>query len=243
MLQVLDNILCLLCLFVYIFETSQGTNSPYRKLDIKVPIHRQLENTVIVEYPVIYVFLPSESIDFEVEEARSFVKDKEPPHSASSISSPKGVLFREEEIEEGELPTDTQIVDLLDCRLSESNQHTHIDKVDILSGKEEVHQDKQVRAAVAQNLEPLHLEKHHIEQTNSHMAGVTSKKLCEEDKFDFEQELKDAYSDLIGEMNPDDFLCFDGDYIVEETEMRDTALCFGGSFFGDEELEEGEIPT
>lgn len=63
-------------------------------------------------------------------------------------------------------------------------------------------------------------------------SPVNSLELPGDAMFDFQQELRDAYSDLMGEINPDDFLCLDGGYNKAD---------FGG-FLEGEELEEGEIP-
>ncbi|KAJ9563247.1 hypothetical protein OSB04_008407 [Centaurea solstitialis] len=57
----------------FISKHPKQPRSPFRELDIKAPIHQQLANLVIIEYPVIHVFLPSHSLDFEV------VKDIIPP--------------------------------------------------------------------------------------------------------------------------------------------------------------------
>ena len=49
-----------------IYVLQQGPRSPFRELDVKAPIRQQLSNLVILEYAVIYVFLPSHNFDFEV---------------------------------------------------------------------------------------------------------------------------------------------------------------------------------
>jgi hypothetical protein len=91
----------------------QGPRSPFRELDVKAPIKQQLANIVILEYPVIYVFLPSHSFDFEV------VKDANPvthkPELKDSVSnpSPQGVPFKEEEIEDDENSSDPHVCDLM----------------------------------------------------------------------------------------------------------------------------------
>ncbi|KAK8516505.1 hypothetical protein V6N13_097795 [Hibiscus sabdariffa] len=60
-------------------------------------------------------------------------------------------------------------------------------------------------------------------------------------EFDFEQGLLDAYSDLIAEINPDDFLDLEGEFAKQsETEYRRDLSNSRGVFFA-EELEEGEI--
>ncbi|KAF2319351.1 hypothetical protein GH714_014968 [Hevea brasiliensis] len=150
-----DNLLLSVMVYIVLSFADTGPKSPFYELDIKAPLKQQLANVVILEYPVIYVFLPSHSYDFEV------VKDVKPvtnrPESKNSVhndeSSPKGVAFREEEIEENDDSSNPQVYDFL--------------KNVILNHG-------------TRNFEAM--------------------------DFDFDQGLMDAYSDLIGQVNPDDFL-------------------------------------
>ncbi|KAK8953347.1 hypothetical protein KSP40_PGU019046 [Platanthera guangdongensis] len=188
---------------LFVRKNPKGSKSLFRKLDIKAPIHRQFSNITILEYPVIFVYLPSFDHDFEVETWKiPSIRDTVPP---SICPSPSGTLYKVEEVEEGDGASDTIITDLM---------------------------------------------------------------------FYFDQEVRDAYSDLIGEMNPDDFLCLDDSFEIskgnvlgeskgnegfkelEEAEgnvlkkMRiGNAGEIGDHFFfsdevpfGEMELEEGEIP-
>ncbi|RWW24342.1 hypothetical protein GW17_00011373 [Ensete ventricosum] len=207
---------------------------------------QQLQNTVIVEYPVIYVFLPSDKYDFEVEkDAKSFSRNEEAPVSASGIPSPKGILFKEEEFEEGEMPLDTQVMDLMDCRTSKSSLHSEINKDDITSAEEGNHQDWSMRVVATKTLEPFPAEKHQAAsaETKDHPTDVIPENLSQDDNFDFQQEIKDAYSDLMGEIDPDDFLCLDGVYSGGDEVETHNPPYFGDNFLRDEELEEGEIPS
>lgn len=64
---------------------------------MKAPLRKQFANLRILEYPVIYVFLPSHDINFEVVQgANDFVRHV--PFDSNQI--PHGVPFREEEINE-----------------------------------------------------------------------------------------------------------------------------------------------
>ena len=80
----------------------QDPRSPFRELDIRASVRQQLANLVILEYPLIHVFLPSRSYDFNV------IKDANPychqPELKESVAidhpSSEGISFREEEIEE-----------------------------------------------------------------------------------------------------------------------------------------------
>ncbi|KAK1364710.1 hypothetical protein POM88_040271 [Heracleum sosnowskyi] len=88
----------------------QGPKSPVVELDIEAPIREQLANLVIIEYPVIHVFLPSHQYDYEVTKVeihhkldhKEFIKNREP--------SREGVLFREEVIKE-EYSSDPKVLD------------------------------------------------------------------------------------------------------------------------------------
>ncbi|KAI3882129.1 hypothetical protein MKW92_022010 [Papaver armeniacum] len=100
----------------FIRKNAKHPKSPYRELDIKSSICQQLGNTLIVEYPVIYVFLPSASDDLWV------IKDTAPPPCKSSetnspIPKRKRVTFKEEEPNEED---DPQILDPMKCVNAES---------------------------------------------------------------------------------------------------------------------------
>ncbi|KAK4372195.1 hypothetical protein RND71_007579 [Anisodus tanguticus] len=70
-------------------------------LNIKAPLREQLANKVILEYPVIYVFLPSHSFDFEVIKYSVPRKSELKEVDCSDSPSPRGVMFREEDIGDG----------------------------------------------------------------------------------------------------------------------------------------------
>lgn len=234
----------------FLRKNAKGAKSPFRELNIKAPIGLQLKDSVIVEYPVIYVFLPSHCCNFEVEkETRSFCRNVGPPDSPGSNQIPKGTSFREEEIEEGEMVLDTRVVDLMDHKILEPCNYTQLPKNVSISGKEVIHPTEQMSGAAAEYLKPISGSKcqaNVVDERSRHsFDGSNPKNFPEEEVFDFRQEVKDAYSDLIGEINPDDFLCLDSGYSEEDEseERRKKTLCFGGESFMEEELEEGEIPT
>ncbi|XP_026455444.1 box C/D snoRNA protein 1-like [Papaver somniferum] len=155
----------------FIRVNAKRPNSSYRELDIKSSISQQLTNTLIVEYPVIYVFLPSASFDFKV------VKDAAPPPYKLSVPNspiPKRATFKEEEPKEEE---DPQILDPMKSVNAES----------MLRGETE---DDELFFSNFEDLE-----------------------LLENSGFNFEQDLRDGYSGLIGDINPDDFLDLDGDFL------------------------------
>ncbi|KAJ9158698.1 hypothetical protein P3X46_024259 [Hevea brasiliensis] len=206
----------------------KGPKSPFYELDIKAPLKQQLANVVILEYPVIYVFLPSHSYDFEV------VKDVKPvtnrPESKNSVhndeSSPKGVAFREEEIEENDDPSNPQVYDFL--------------KNVILSPLHEIPHQSISENTLCEQSDALARE---AASNNSHYNSQTMEPgIFEAMDFDFDQGLMDAYSDLIGQVNPDDFLDLEGEFPKEERlEERKDFWNSRGTSLVQEELEEGEI--
>lgn len=106
----------------FISKHPQQPRSPFHELDILAPLREQLAKLVIIEYPVIHVFLPSHSVGFKV------VKDittrpKQPKTNPVNDSQPepKGVYFKEEEIKDGD-SSDPLVLDLL----NNSNSKTDI---------------------------------------------------------------------------------------------------------------------
>ncbi|KAK8639885.1 hypothetical protein V6N13_138251 [Hibiscus sabdariffa] len=173
------------CLKFFIQKYPKG-KSPFRELDIKAPIRQQLAHTVVLEYPVIHVFLPLDHYDFEVIRENLPVTHRTEGKDSSIADNEiqKGVIFKEEEIEEN------------------------------AGAGNKVH--------------------------SSSLAKDSG--LFEDMEFDFEQGLLDAYSDLIAEINPDDFLDLEGEFAEQSEkpgERRDLSNT-RGVFFA-EELEEGEI--
>ncbi|XP_073099844.1 putative box C/D snoRNA protein SPCC613.07 [Elaeis guineensis] len=232
----------------FLRKNAKGAMSPFRQLNIKDPIGLQLKDSVIVEYPVIYVFLPSHCYNFEIEkDTRSFCKNEEPVDSPSSNQSPKGTFFKEEEIEEGEMLSDTKVVDLMDHKILEPCNNTQIPKNVTISEKGLIRPSKRMSDAPAEYLIPISSSKcgANVEESGGHSSSSANlKNFPEEEIFDFQQEVKDAYSDFIGEINPDDFLCLDSGCSEEdESQERKNLLGFGGEPYMEEALEEGEIPT
>ncbi|KAL5226506.1 hypothetical protein ABZP36_014771 [Zizania latifolia] len=104
---------------LFIQKSAKESISPYCQLSIEEPLGPQLMSISIVEYPTINVFLPSDSCDFEVEKiANKLPADEKPPGSSTDSPDLEGTKFHEEEIEEGELAPQTQVIDLNDCGTS-----------------------------------------------------------------------------------------------------------------------------
>ncbi|KAF8081154.1 hypothetical protein N665_0902s0008 [Sinapis alba] len=84
---------------LFIRKYPKGAKVPYKELDIKASLRQQLAEVTILEYPVIHVYLPSHSYDFEV--IRDFDREKTTPEP-KYYSHAEGAITREEEIEEEE---------------------------------------------------------------------------------------------------------------------------------------------
>ncbi|KAJ9680663.1 hypothetical protein PVL29_019858 [Vitis rotundifolia] len=70
------------CLKFFIHKYLKGRRSPFHEFDIRAPMRQELVNLVILEYPLIRVFLPSHSYDInvikEANKLRSSPHEKEP---------------------------------------------------------------------------------------------------------------------------------------------------------------------
>ncbi|KAL3615394.1 hypothetical protein CASFOL_041055 [Castilleja foliolosa] len=90
----------------------KGPESPFRQLNIREPIREQLADMVILEYPIIHVYLPTHTYDFHVVNDIPPRKPEinEPVIHETQIT--KGVTFKEEEIEDGEF-LDPLVSDLM----------------------------------------------------------------------------------------------------------------------------------
>ncbi|KAM3336220.1 hypothetical protein ACQJBY_030293 [Aegilops geniculata] len=116
---------------LFIQKSAKNSKSPHRQLNIEEPLRPQLRGTLIVEYPTINVFLPSDSYEFQVEKPANKISGNEQPPGSSNDSPPiEGTEFQEEEIEEGELSPETQVIDLKDCGPSRT---TNISQVKVTS--------------------------------------------------------------------------------------------------------------
>ncbi|KAF6148551.1 hypothetical protein GIB67_042510 [Kingdonia uniflora] len=191
------------CLKFFICKNPKGTKSPFRELDIKAPISRQLRNIIIMEYPIIHVFLPSSSIDFEVSKDQISLPPKfELKESLDEdATSPKGTYFKEEEIENGASP---------DPHFSDLMKYINPELVDDCS-----------YPGITKSL----LQELGIEQEGTFCDSNTMDVGFSEGRdYDFGQDLQNVYSDLIEETNPDGFLDLEGLFVDDEGEMANDEL-------------------
>ncbi|XP_039133828.1 putative box C/D snoRNA protein SPCC613.07 isoform X2 [Dioscorea cayenensis subsp. rotundata] len=236
---------------IFIQKTPKGSKSPFRMLSVKAPFGQQMANIVLVEHPIIHVYLPSHNYDFDIDndlELLSHSKTDDPPGSSDGIPNSKSLYFREEQIEEGELSSFTKVTDLMDHSRSRQSDKFHHKKNAAVNEK-----TSDQFYALMSKPDTIDLKSASGEGCNASVikdrntdsnSGANHTRLSNDVKFEFEQELKDAYSDLVGEINPDDFLCFDGVYSdeYELEEQRANLLILDGRFLGEDQLEEGEIP-
>ncbi|KAL6560446.1 hypothetical protein OROGR_004005 [Orobanche gracilis] len=205
----------------FIRKNPKGSRSPFRQLNVRAPICEQLSNMVILEYPVIHVYLPSHSYNFLVinDLAQRKIETKEPVCDDSP--STKGVAFKEEEIEDrGDL--DPLVSDLMnpanDKRPRTKNEQ------DELVPPPQVVPIKRAKSLGFGRIE------------DENVGGKSCiEQLDEIGDFDFDFDFDpDLYPDLF-DANADCIFDFDGE-LAEERDVED------GEFLGEEELEEGEIP-
>ncbi|KAH0916808.1 hypothetical protein HID58_031254 [Brassica napus] len=97
---------------LFIRTYPKGVKVPFKELDIKGPVRQQLAQVTILEYPVIHVYLPSHSYDFEV--IRDFDREKTTTPEPKYYSQAEGAITREEEIEEEEGNIDSFEPEVLD---------------------------------------------------------------------------------------------------------------------------------
>ncbi|GLT32150.1 hypothetical protein SLA2020_068370 [Shorea laevis] len=157
----------------------KGPKSPFRELDMKAPIRKQLANIVIVEYPVIHVFLPSHSFDSEVvREDRSVNRSELKDYGSNDNGSPKAKA---------------------------------------LLGS----------TGAGKSL-----------QSSSHAKESID---LEDMKIDFDQGLLDIFSDIMAEINDDDFLPLRAEFSKEPETQEKGNLPNSKEDLFPGELEEGEI--
>ncbi|KAL6007631.1 hypothetical protein ACLOJK_033130 [Asimina triloba] len=192
-------------------KNPKGPKTLYRELDIKAPIGQQLSGVFIVEYPVFHVFLPSHSYDFEVEKfMNTSSKDVKAAESLDDVPSPKGVLFREEEINENDASFDTQVMDFMN----------YMSQQPVVRGRGE-EKEAILSTQFSEGMNPVSANEQLLRGGDLNGYFHCNMKASETSKdmnFEFEQDLRDAYSNLIGQVNPDDFLCLDGGFVEEELE-------------------------
>ncbi|XP_010556966.1 PREDICTED: box C/D snoRNA protein 1 [Tarenaya hassleriana] len=203
----LDSLKC------FIRKYPKGAKSPFKELNMKAPLRQQLGQTVILEYPVIHVFLPSQSYDFEIIKDTVHVNSRPAPKDSvnKAEEGPHGITFKEEEIEGDDLSSfEPKVLDLI----------------------------KQVNCSPCQPApEESRVENGVPRDSNPRVERGEEGGNCGEMELELDQGLLDTYSEIFAEMNPDDFFDFEGDLEIDD----DGNLENLGIGFAEDGPEEGEI--
>ncbi|KAJ1431360.1 Zinc finger, HIT-type [Sesbania bispinosa] len=215
------------CLKLFIRKYPKGPKSPFKELDMKAPIRQQLANIVILEFPVVFVFLPSHSINFEVIKDIKPVMRKSLQKDSEGNQSPEGVSFREEVIEDDNCSADPQVFDLMKHVESSSSHQvpTH---------------NMSFEKAPNDSLDKRVFEGDTRGNPSHSLPKTRELKFSEDMTFDLDQDYMDVYADLMAQINSDDFLDFDSEF-AKKTENEMDLFGTDGVFPVPEELEEGEI--
>lgn len=190
-----------------------------------------MANLVIIEYPVIHVFLPSHHYDFEV--IKAAIRQKLDPKKSieNREQSPKGVPFKEEEIKD---ENDPKVLDLMNY-----GKKNVIDKMSHQpTGTEEQVKDEKDSLCATTSAKVMKSDICSVKAEDEQLdfsVNSTVADLLENMDFDFEQGLIDSYSDLISESNLDEVFDLDGVF-KQELGLNET-----NDQLPIEELEEGEI--
>ncbi|WCJ34016.1 HIT-type Zinc finger family protein [Euphorbia peplus] len=213
---------------LFIRRSPKGPKSPFCELDIKAPLRQQLANVAILEYPVIHVFLPSHSQNFEVVKVERPISHRpETKNPVNDNAIPEGVAFREEEIEDNNDSSDQHI-----------NGHEHNETLHPL--QETTHCETSGKT-LDSSTDGCYLARLEPKDNLGNNSKSTETNIFEDMEFDFDESFMDVYSDLIGEVNPDDFFDLEGE-LSKEVGVGGKDFCnSGGMTLVQEELEEGEI--
>ncbi|XP_028755062.1 box C/D snoRNA protein 1-like [Neltuma alba] len=216
------------CLKLFIRKYPKGPKSPFKELDVKAPIREQLANVVILEFPVVHVFLPSHNVNFEVIKPVNPTLHKPLQRDCDGAQSPKGMAFREEEIEDDNSSPDPHILDLM----------KHLDSE--LSHQMPSQNKSSERAVNISSDGPL-LEGDTAGDLSHSSPKSDDLDLSENMALDFDSNYMDIYSDLMALINPEDFIDYESELSNKPgVEGRDLGGV-SGTCPVPEELEEGEI--
>ncbi|TKY50613.1 Box C/D snoRNA protein 1 [Spatholobus suberectus] len=210
------------CLKLFIRKYPKGPRSPFKELDMKAPIRQQLANIVILEFPVVFVFLPSYRINFEVIKDVNTSKHKSLQKDSEDNQIPQGLSFREEMIEDDNNSADPQVFDLM----------------------------KHVESSLSQNMssetapndfsDKSLFEGDTVGNISHSLTETKELKFSADMEFDFDQNLMDFYADILDQTNPDDLFDFDSEF-AKKTENEMDLIGTSELFPLPDELEEGEI--
>ncbi|KAK7314912.1 hypothetical protein VNO77_33442 [Canavalia gladiata] len=211
---------------LFIRKYPKGPKSPFKELDMKAPIRQQLANIVILEFPVVFVFLPSHRINFEVIKDVNISKHKSLQKDSEGNQSPKGVSFKEEVIED-ENSEDPLVFDLM----------KHVESsLSPLVPIQNINSDKAPKDASDKSL----FEGDTMGNLSHSLMETKELNLSEDMAFDLDQDFLDIYADLLDQTNPDNFFDFDSEF-AKKTGNELDLVGTNEVFPLPDELEEGEI--
>ncbi|CAK8564963.1 unnamed protein product [Lathyrus sativus] len=218
---------------LFIRKYPKGPKSPFKELDMKAPIRQQLKNIVILEYPVVFVFLPSHTINFEVIKNVIPSTPKSPQKDSEVNLIPEGVSFREEEIGDDNNFDDPKVFDLLKHAESSPSHQVLTENMLFEKAPNYTLDIPVFQGDVKRNFLPS-------------CFIDTDLQLSESGMFDFEQDLmfEDHSYDLMYQFNPQVFPEFDCEFAKKDENGIDVfdAINQLPEIRQTEQLEEGEIP-
>ncbi|KAK7287225.1 hypothetical protein RIF29_00368 [Crotalaria pallida] len=212
---------------LFIRKYPKGPKSPFKELDMKSPIRQQLANVDILEFPVVFVFLPSHRINFEVIKNANPTIQKPLQKGSEVNQSIEGLSFREEEIEDDNSSADLRVFDLMKHQESSSSpqmprQNNCSEKASNVSSSKPLFEGQSVGHPPPPSLETEEL------------------KSSEDLEIDFDDESFKEFYDLMDQIDPHDCFISDSDF-AKQLEDDIDLLGASGLFSVPEELEEGEI--
>ncbi|KAG5100424.1 hypothetical protein JHK82_045476 [Glycine max] len=215
------------CLKLFIRKYPKGPKSPFKELDIKAPIRQQLANIVILEFPVVFVFLPSHRINFEVIKDVNTSKHKSLQKDCEDNQIPQGLSFREEVIEDDNNSADPRVLDLMKQVESSLSHEVMTQNMSSEKAPNDSSEKSLFEGATGGNLSNSLMETNEL-------------KFSEDMAFDFDQDLMDFYTDILDQTNPGDLFDFDSEF-ANKAENEIDLIGTSELFPLPEELEEGEI--
>ncbi|KAL9324212.1 hypothetical protein ACSQ67_009069 [Phaseolus vulgaris] len=216
------------CLRLFIRKYPKGPKSPFKEIDIKLPIRKQLADIFLLEFPVVFVFLPTHTINFEVITDVNTRKNKSPQKDSEENQIPQGLSFREEVIKDDSNSVDPQVFDIM--KQVESNL---LHEVMTQNRSSEIAPNDSTDKSLFEGDTGGDLP-HSLTETNN-------LNLSDDMVFDFDQDLMDFYTDILDQTNPSDLFDFDSEF-ANKTENKIDIIGASELFPLPNELEEGEIP-
>ncbi|CAE5956562.1 unnamed protein product [Arabidopsis arenosa] len=200
---------------LFIRQYPKGAKAPFKELDIKAPLRQQLAKVAILEYPVIHVYLPSQSYDFEV---INHVNTTPNPNDSlyDGHGCTNGITFREEEIEEDDINSfEPKVLELV----KQMNYNPCL----------RVSEESKAEGVGTNKSNPL------VDPREQEDAGNM--------ELEFEEGLIDTYSDLFAEMSPGDYFNFECEFAKGlDSDDNCSLQNLDTDFIADGlDLEEGEI--